>query len=146
MRPADRHLTPQELEALLFGAAGSINVDAPGAATPEAQQHLNRCAVCQAVAEKYRNAEKALTSLGSGADSGNRGRVPTRRPDCPDEEVWLSLAAGLLNKDDVTRYVSHAATCDWCGPLLKEAMEDLAQDATQEEQETLAQLPTASVG
>jgi len=144
MRAADAHLTPQELELLLFGAADSINREAIGAPAPEAQQHLSGCAVCQAVVERYRNAENALTNLEPGNNATNRGQAPTRQHDCPAEATWLSLAAGLLDEDETARHVAHAATCDWCGPLLKEAMQDLAQHVTQEEQEALAQLPTGS--
>ncbi|MCU1306061.1 MAG: Tetratricopeptide 2 repeat protein, partial [Acidobacteriaceae bacterium] len=49
-----------------------------------------------------------------------------------------------IQEEKAARYVAHAAKCDWCGPLLKESMEDLAQDVTAEEQEVLAKLPSAS--
>lgn len=148
MRPADAHLTPQEFELLLFEVADSNNSNATGASVPEAQQHLSECAGCRSVAERYRNAEEALRTLESGNKASvnkNRGNEPLRGPDCPIGKMWLSLAAGLMEEDEASRYVTHAATCDWCGPLLKESMEDLAQDVTPEEQETLAKLPTASL-
>jgi CHAT domain-containing protein len=153
------HLTPQEVESLLFGATDSTTMFAGGAAEQEAQQHLNGCAVCQSVAEKYTNADSMLRGLTLG-DKGFRNDLsgnespgykgasdrPKRGNDCPADQTWFSLAAGLITGDEAARYVAHAAQCDWCGPLLKESMEDLAQDATPEEQEALTKLPSASPG
>src|SRR5579864_6926299 len=156
MRPADMHLTPQELQSLLFRATESSTTIADSAAAQEAQQHLSGCAVCQSLAKKYTNADSLLRGLIlgnkgsrsdlSGNESGNKGASdrPKRGKDCPAEQTWPNLAAGLIREDEAARYVSHAAQCDWCGPLLKESMEDLAQDATAEEQEALDKLPSAS--
>jgi CHAT domain-containing protein len=153
------HLTPQELESLLFGATGSTTTIADSAMAQEAQQHLSGCAVCQSVAKKYTNADSVLRSLILGNKgprndlSGNElsanketSNQPKRGKECPAEQTWPNLAAGLINEDEAARYVSHSAQCDWCGPLLKESMEDLAQDATAEEQEALDKLPSASQG
>jgi len=153
------HLTPQELESLLFGATGSTTTIADSAAAQEAQQHLSGCAVCQSVAKKYTNADSLLRGLILGSkgfrnelsgneSSGNKGTWdrPKRGNDCPAEQTWPNLAAGLIEEKQTARYVSHAAQCDWCGPLLKESMEDLAQPVTAEEQEALDKLPSASPG
>src|SRR4029077_17964749 len=142
MRPADTHLTPQELESLLFGAAGSKTTIADSTAAQEAQQHLSGCAVCQSVADRYRNADAALKGL--GMQNKRAWKAPTPGIDCPAEETWVRLAAGLISEEEAARYVTHAAQCDWCGPLFKESMEDLAQDVTAEEQEALQKLPSAS--
>jgi CHAT domain-containing protein/tetratricopeptide (TPR) repeat protein len=144
MRPADMHLTPQELESLLFRAVDSIDGNAAGALALEAQQHLSGCAVCQSVADRYHYVEASLKGLRSrGKESLS---PPVGRTHCPAEKVWPSLAAGLIKKDEAARYVTHAAQCDWCGPLLKESMDDLAPDVTGEEDELLAKLPSASAG
>jgi CHAT domain-containing protein len=143
MRSADEHLTPQEIEQLLFGADDSKD-NAGGGAAPEAQQHLSGCAVCQAVADKYRNVDSALKGLRT--DDKRALKASTRGTDCPDDETWPNLAAGLIKEDEAARYVSHATQCDRCGPLLKESMEDLAQPVTAEEQEALEKLPSASPG
>jgi tetratricopeptide (TPR) repeat protein len=159
MRPADMHLTPQELQLLLFGVTDSETSIADSAAAQEAQQHLSGCAVCQSVARKYTKADSLLRGLSSGnkglrnVDVGNgasdgEGALdgPKRGTDCPAEQSWPNLAAGLIKEDEAARYVSHAAQCDWCGPQLKEAMEDLTQPVTAEEQEALEKLPSASPG
>src|SRR5580700_633674 len=123
MKPADMHLTPQALESLLFGAAKSND---SSASAHEAQQHLSGCAICQSVAERYRNVDEALKGL--GPQSKWALKQPTRGPDCPAEEIWPRLAVGPIKEEAAARLVSHAAECDFCGPLLKDLMEDLAQD------------------
>jgi CHAT domain-containing protein len=158
MRSADEHLTPQEIDQLLFGADDSKD-NAGGGAAPEAQQHLSGCAVCQSVARKYTKADSLLTGLSSGNKSlwnlevGDKLSGDQRRPegpkrgrDCPADETWPNLAVGLIREEEAAHYVAHAVQCGWCGQLLKESMEDLAQDATPEEQEALEKLPSASPG
>jgi CHAT domain-containing protein len=143
MRPADEHLTPQEMESLLFGPADPRDSNAAASAR-EAQLHLSGCAVCQSVAETYRKADEGLRVLLSEDRMSSGRKPPVRTPECPDEEVWLSLAAGLLPDQQAANHVFHAAGCDWCSPRLKEAMQDLAYSPTKEEEEALAKLPTAS--
>lgn len=146
MRPADFHLTPQEMASLLFGPADPRDSDTGSASAREAQQHLSGCTVCQSVAEKYRKADEMLRALSASAGNANAAvRVAGKRgSDCPDEQTWLSWAAGLLTDEEAAGYVAHAAACSWCAPLLREAMEDLAYNVTPEEQQALAKLPTAS--
>jgi cytochrome c-type biogenesis protein CcmH/NrfG len=141
MRLADAHLNPQEFESVLFGSANSSSVNTWDAQTlEEAQQHLKVCAACQAAAERYRKADEMLNGLGRASQEPQRG------VQCPAQETWELTAAGLLEADEAKVCVAHAAICDYCGRLLKEAMEDLAQDLTPEEEETLAAIPSASAG
>jgi tetratricopeptide (TPR) repeat protein len=129
----------------LFGVADSSNSNASKAQALDAQQHLKTCAMCQATAEKYRKAEEILNGLRTrDKTSLPQGKEPERGTECPVEQTWLLVSAGLIQGDEAKVYVTHAATCDWCGPLLKEAMEDLAQDVTQEEEQVLAALASAS--
>src|SRR3954454_11047687 len=115
MRPADSHLTPQELELLLFGPADPRDSNAGSASAREAQQHLSGCADCQSVAEKYRKADEMLRALeaGSRRSSGQNRSIHQRAADCPADEIWLSWAAGLLTDEESADYVVHAAACDY---------------------------------
>src|SRR5258708_4305590 len=139
------------MESLLFGPADPRDSNTDSASAREAQQHLSGCAVCQSVAEKYRKADELLrvlkpgnkSSLGGGHANATVPGTGKRGPDCPDEQTWLSWAAGLLTDEEAAGYVAHAAACDRCALSLREAMEDLAYDMTPEEQKALAQLPTA---
>ncbi len=146
MRPADKHLTPQELDLLLLNPADSRDSNATGALPPEAQQHLNGCKYCQSVADKCRKAEEALRNLRTWGRTSGGGKAVAPGPECPREDTWSTLAAGLMNDEEAAPFILHAATCGWCGPRLKEAMRDLADDITAEEQEALAKLPSASPG
>ena len=144
MRPADKHLTPQELDLLLLNQADSRDSNASGALSSEAQQHLNGCVYCQSVAEKCRKAEEALRNLRAWSRTSGGGKALAPGSECPREDIWSTLAVGLMKDEESATFVTHAATCGWCGPRLKEAMHDLAQDITAEEQEALDKLPSAS--
>lgn len=146
MRPADKHLTPQELDLLLLNPADSRDSNATGALPPEAQQHLNGCEYCQSVADKCRKAEEALRNLRIWSRTSGGGKALAPGSECPPEDTWSTLAAGLMNDEEAAPFITHAATCGWCGPRLKEAMHDLVEDITAEEQEALAKLPSASPG
>jgi tetratricopeptide (TPR) repeat protein len=145
MRPADAHLNPQEFELVLFGLADSGTSNIGNSQAFEAQQHLEKCVVCQVMVEKYRSADEMLNRLKTGnKTSFSKGTETQRKTECPVEQTWLLVAAGLIEEEEAKICVAHAANCDGCGLLLKEAMEDLAQDVTLAEEEALAALPTAS--
>lgn len=140
MRSADEHLTPLELQFLLFAGADEDVPGDGGMAAPEARQHLDGCAICQATAQKYVDADSLLRTF----DVPPPDRSRSRGPDCPPDETWLRMAAGLIDDAAAAPYVSHAARCDWCGPLLKESMEDLAQPVDVEEEAALGRLQSST--
>ncbi|HLW52346.1 MAG TPA: CHAT domain-containing protein [Candidatus Angelobacter sp.] len=142
MRPPDAHLSPSELASLLLEATDRDDLSsAERGAEREAQQHLDGCAVCQEMATKYFKVDATLASL--RAQSLNPVRVAVPSAECPAEETWLRLATGLLDQAAASLLVAHAAQCAYCGPLLREAMEDLKQEIAPEEQAALARLPSA---
>ncbi len=67
----------------------------------------------------------------------------TKGPQCPPGNVWLEIAAGLVNPDS-ERYLNHAAECDHCGPFLRQVKEDFADDLTAEEARRVVALPSAN--
>jgi CHAT domain-containing protein len=136
VRTADAHLTPQEFELVLFTAAVSTPTTADRAQVREAQQHLDGCEHCQSVARHYANVDSALARLRAGQGS-------VRKPDCPEETVWMELAAGLTEERAASGLLEHAAQCDYCGKLLREAAEDLAMEPSPEVERAVAALRTA---
>lgn len=63
-------------------------------------------------------------------------RAPGRAepgPECPEEERLRLLAVGLADPSESLELLAHAATCDCCGPVLREAVEDLTGPPTTEE-------------
>ena len=67
----------------------------------------------------------------------------TKGRQCPPGDVWLDIAAGFANQDS-EKYLNHAAECDQCGPLLRQAKDDFADDLTPEESLKVASLPSAN--
>lgn len=56
-----------------------------------------------------------------------------RRPDCPEEERLRLLAVGLADPAESQDVLAHAAGCDGCGRVLREALEDLSEPPSAEE-------------
>ncbi len=72
-------------------------------------------------------------------------RRPERRPDCPDEDrLRMLLAPGLVDAADSGDLLAHAAACDWCGQVLREAAQDLTLPPTPEELHVAAGLKLAN--
>lgn len=60
------------------------------------------------------------------------GTVP-RGSQCPDEEPLRLVAAGLAGEAETDALLAHAATCVWCGRVLRETAEDLGAPPSEEE-------------
>lgn len=60
-----------------------------------------------------------LRAAAAGAGGGAR-----RTPDCPDAADIATLVAG--DGEAAATFLSHASTCDYCGPLVDAAMGDMA--------------------
>jgi tetratricopeptide (TPR) repeat protein len=57
---------------------------------------------------------------------------------CPDEEVWLQVAAGIPTLfSDAPTLMAHAIDCDYCASLLFKAAENLSADPTEEEEKAI---------
>jgi CHAT domain-containing protein len=122
-RPADQHLSQDELEFLVSsGTSRSPGVDAQGVSS-----HCAECGKCRLLAESYATAEARLVSIKLG-DPTPRGF------DCPPDEEWLSVAAGLVPTEQAERDMQHASNCDRCGPLLRSAVEDFTDELTPDEE------------
>jgi hypothetical protein len=61
---------------------------------------------------------------------------------CPPDYVWLDIAAEIFDQD-AENDLSHAAQCDHCGLLLRQAKEDFANELTSEEETIIADLPSS---
>ena len=107
--------------------ARSGTVSAPGV-----RAHLDLCPGCNKKVESLLAVEMKLRGLQGTRGSGRRG------PDCPEEENWPKVAVGLLPDEEAASLMAHAATCAHCGPLLREATEDLAMAPTDQEIAELA--------
>lgn len=130
MRLSDQHLSADELESLgkEEGLSGELEDQ-----LQQAREHAASCPACQRRLEVYPTSGAKLEKL--RASQGAK-----KRPDCPSLEIWLQLAGGLLPSADQQRYTSHAATCDYCGPVLREVLSDFSAPMSDEESSTLSEL------
>jgi CHAT domain-containing protein len=135
-RPADQHLTRDELEALVpLGVDHSVELSPQGA--EEAASHMEQCEVCRSMAATYAAVQSRLASLKTVV-------VCSRSAVCPPDDEWLSVAARLLPPEQISRDMEHAAICDHCGPLLRQAMDDFADELTSDEQVILNSLKSTT--
>lgn len=52
---------------------------------------------------------------------------------CPPESVWIEIASGTTIQGS-EGYLSHATTCDNCGPLLHQSFADVAEELSPDEE------------
>jgi CHAT domain-containing protein len=137
-RSVDRHLTKDEWEIF-----ASVDVSAkPDASSAESDpheifSHVLQCEKCSGAAQDFAHIKAKLAEL-------NAFQCAVRTPDCYAEEEWLSVAAGLLEKEQAERAIYHASQCDYCGPLFRNATEDLHDEMFSEEASLLGSLDNSS--
>jgi hypothetical protein len=131
------HLNSEEIDELLQSTTGDGPVET---ANPEhledARKHLKDCATCQMLMRAHEHATESLALL-KPTNPGAKG------PICPPDYVWLDIAAGILDRD-AENDLSHAAQCDHCGSLLRQAKENFADELTPEEEAVIADLPSST--
>ena len=130
-RPSDKHLTQDELNALI-PSSNRADSYVPAEAIREAQDHLLRCEDCDRKVSLYRQFLTQATDV----------RQPTpAETDCPkDEDVdWYEVAAGLWPELKARQLVTHAAQCGHCGPMLRAAL-SVDEEPTPNEERFLARL------
>jgi CHAT domain-containing protein/cytochrome c-type biogenesis protein CcmH/NrfG len=129
----DLHLNSDQIDALLQSATDSkSNEVANRDHLEDARRHLKDCADCQTRLRAHEHAIETLALL-NPTTPGAKG------PICSPDEVWLDIAAGIVRQDS-ENHLSHAAQCDHCGPLLRQAKEDFAEELTPTEEQQLVSL------
>ncbi len=71
-----------------------------------------------------------------------------RHGECPNPAVWREIAAGLTPSNQTLVHIEHASCCEACGPLLRQAVTDMADlkgEITEAEQKHILSLESASV-
>ena len=121
----------EEMEAAPQGASASA-----GSGRDQAKAHADRCSVCGPRLRKHLSVQASLRSM-------VRAVASVRKLDCPPEATWTTVAAGVASADESQVLLEHASRCDYCGPLLRAATEDLNPEISAEEQEFIRQLPSA---
>jgi hypothetical protein len=133
----DLHLNSDQIDELLRSATGNKPGNTANRAhLAGAQRHLRDCGDCQTRMRAHEQANEQLAFLKLDTP-GVKG------PMCPPDYVWLDIAAGIVDQDAENDLI-HAAQCDHCGPLLRQAKEDFADELTSEEETILAGLPSSN--
>lgn len=65
------------------------------------------------------------------------------RADCPPASEWLLVATGQVDSETAREYLRHAADCDHCGPLMRQAIADFEDQFTSQEEELISQLKSS---
>ena len=137
-RPFDKHLDSDELDRLvsLQGTSASDTEQLSEPALGEAHRHVESCQACSRKLQRHKFVHSEILRM----------RVPNTAPPTPEcigDAGWLDVAAGLLPEAKTRELMKHAAQCGHCGPLLKNAAENIADEATPSEEALLASLQSA---
>ena len=131
------HLNDDQIEELLQPAlASSEESTFVRGVQEDARKHLQICESCQARVREQSQTMGRLALIKS-IDPEAPG------PECPPDDVWLEVLAGLATEDS-ENHLSHAANCDHCGPFLLQAAADLATELTPEEISKISALTFAT--
>jgi CHAT domain-containing protein len=105
----------------------------------DAHPHLAACPTCR---ERF----EGLVSLDRHLKSLKPAEFAPRQGECPDPAVWCEIAGGLTPPGQTLACIEHASRCDYCGPLLHAAvdeMTDLNGEITDEERREIVTLESA---
>ncbi len=115
-----------------MSGSGQLSEEALG----EAQRHVESCQDCSQKLQRHKFVQREILRM--------RAPIPSPpTPECMGDAEWLDVAAGLLPEAKITELMKHAAHCGHCGPLLKNAAEGIADEATPSEEALLESLPSA---
>jgi len=137
-RSPDEHLSPGELDAVLRqrSGAGTGTVGPEEVGMDRVNVHLITCHDCRELVEMHVEEEARLGQLKV------QEQAP-RRSECPEPDVWPSVAAGLGEEKESKELLQHAAICDHCGPLLRYWVSTFSSDVTEDEEKMLRELESS---
>jgi tetratricopeptide (TPR) repeat protein len=104
------HLSDAELDKIL-GSGGSAG---PGELTDENIAHCRECSSC---------AEAVKNCLATNHEIQSLKELNSSEPlsQCPSDEMWLKVVAGIVDEIEATKLLQHAAECSTCAALLERA-------------------------
>jgi CHAT domain-containing protein/tetratricopeptide (TPR) repeat protein len=129
------HISIAELARLLDESQWRAEL---GRDVAELHPHLAACSSCR---EKFEAA-----ALARQLRIPKPAKSEVRQDDCSGPAVWREIAGGVTPVEEALVRIQHASRCDYCGPLLREALAELAElkgELTQEERSRIASLASA---
>lgn len=118
MRPADEHLTVEEIVQILFRRAHPED----GSVERELEEHLDHCEHCFRVKQEHWQFMSKLYQFGKAGDSNPTGP-------CPPPAMWAEVVTGLMPQNAALRHLEHAATCSVCAEELQNALYAVGDNA-----------------
>lgn len=116
-----RHISEAELGELWFSDTAATEEE--NAARQKVLAHCEECSTCNDRLTSYLEAEREINSLSRRSNDNQEGHFH-----CPDEGMWLKLAADVLEQGEAIRLVRHASTCGHCAGRLSTAQKYLVED------------------
>jgi hypothetical protein len=133
-RGVNQHLSAAELAEL----AEAVRQRGPSIPrTEDVNPHLAICPACREHFEEHVFLDRQLAKLKSSEPAPHQA-------ECPDSALWREIAAAVMPPKQALAHIHHASLCDHCGPLLREAVEEVSDlntamtEPEQAEIETLA--------
>ena len=136
MRQEEKHLSAEQVDCVVEEQLGAQDSQARSDLLEQAHRHLAVCETCQRRVSMHREIDRILRNIGETSPSEVSG-------DCPSEQSLHELAAGVSDAGEAERVSQHSATCDHCGPLLRQAIEVFEKAETEEEERMFASLKTS---
>ena len=99
----------------------------------ELDDHLLLCSECQELVDQQRFLARMSITLPTN-------ELPGAAANCPSEETWMEIAAGLRSPTATHQYLEHAMHCSRCATLLKQIAQQFMDSPTDEEGQLLASL------
>ena len=133
-RLQDEHLTLHELRVCL--SARLSNATALARADTDQlrmEEHILACGQCRELLDQ----EQLLARISFQPQDSKALVEPV---DCPSEQKWRELAAGLHSPTETHVHLEHAMLCAHCAAQIKMAAEEFADEITDEEREVLRTL------
>jgi tetratricopeptide (TPR) repeat protein len=134
-RGRDSHLNRDEIARLVEEVESALMSPTPGS-TSELSDHATACPACGLEVHAQRAVHTSVKGLVSSVTS-------ERTSDCPSEEKWLPLSAGVFSRQDAAPLLEHASSCDYCGRLLRETTEALAPEQSDQSRDVVRQLASS---
>jgi CHAT domain-containing protein/tetratricopeptide (TPR) repeat protein len=132
----EKHLTIEQIERLLEIQPGAAENSGESHSLGEVQHHLANCDTCQRLVSMEMERDLTLRGLRQAFSAQGSGS-------CPTETRLYELAAGLIEDEDSEGLVTHVTECDRCGPMLRQATEQLSTAQTDQEAAVLASLKSS---
>ena len=130
------HLEFEDIERFARSSPEGAGTSLEEARSDEALHHLANCESCRGLVEMHKDFQQCLGEPGVTGVAG-----PAR--ECPSETEWMGVVASQLSESRETVLLEHAAGCDACASILRQAVQDFTEGISEQELALLSSLRSA---